>query len=175
MSRVLPKELRTKKVNSLDGELRDMAEELLAEKFGIAEEVVREKSPDRFQAGVSAYAPHKHGTTYGVGGTYGHHYVKPVEQQSDIWVTTDPLRRQRRASIKINEPKLQYIANAIDEFAKEGIPLTGATLTMDSEFYRQLEVEVPHFPPGRGMHPKIMGITTRISPHIYRCVLESEY
>lgn len=51
MSRVLPAELRTKKVNSLQGDLKSIAEELLAEKFGIEEEVIREQSRDPFLDG----------------------------------------------------------------------------------------------------------------------------
>ena len=49
MSRALPKELRTKKTNSLPNDLKSIAEELIGEKFGFEEEVVERKAPDSFR------------------------------------------------------------------------------------------------------------------------------
>lgn len=57
MSKVLPAELRTKKVKSLQGDLKNIAEELLAEKFGIEEEVVERRAPDPFRPGYGCNDP----------------------------------------------------------------------------------------------------------------------
>lgn len=46
--RVLPKELRTAKLNSLPEELRKIADELICDKFEIREEVVKKKSSNPF-------------------------------------------------------------------------------------------------------------------------------
>lgn len=50
MSISLPQELKTQKLKSLKGDARKLAEELLAEKFDIKEEVVPERDPFRGQA-----------------------------------------------------------------------------------------------------------------------------
>ena len=44
----LPQELKTSKVESLDGDLRSIAEQLIADKFGVKEEVVEKKSQASF-------------------------------------------------------------------------------------------------------------------------------
>lgn len=51
MSRVLPKELRSKRVDSLPEDLKSIAEELIATKFGVEEEVVERNARNPYGDG----------------------------------------------------------------------------------------------------------------------------
>lgn len=55
MSISLPKELKTSKVETLPDDLKSIAEKMLAEKFGIEEEVLERKSPPSFRGKCDCY------------------------------------------------------------------------------------------------------------------------
>lgn len=146
MSRVLPKELRTRKLKSLPDELSKIAEELLADKFGIEEEVV--PSVDDFFLDPTAttdrrrFGPDEFGRFVDVDESYVHDIERIRDRQrgykEELHVEIRPWDRCRVASLRIREPRFDSLIDGLRRLDRENISRGNRKFVMAPGFWDYL-------------------------------------
>lgn len=129
----LPKATQTAKLQSLPDDLRKIADDLLAEKFGVEEEVV-EKSTASFQYDVrtdersdARLNAIQFDTAYDI--RRGRRFPDPIK------VEVQPWDGRRTATVLVNAPSERHLVNALDHFDYEGIPSKERYFFMSHRFY----------------------------------------
>lgn len=180
VSRVLPQELRTKKTNSLPSDLKDIAEQLIGEKFGFEEEVVERKSHDPFPRvgfGFDEFEPSSRDS----GGR--------DRDVSDIRVNHAPWNMHARiAEIEITYPSWDNLLNALRKMDMQNIrPREPKTFAMHPEFYRffmRTDDARMYFKQSMGARPRpgerqlvghIVGCDVIVTPQVRHCILRAEF
>lgn len=165
MSIVLPQELQTQKINSLSGELRDIAEELLAEKFDIKEEVVPQRDDSFRGMGPQCYCGPQyaqrcpaHESTYNNGGQFGS--PSEVVGHFDTW--RDFSRRVQQISIYITSPShiVRGMMELLEKADMENWPRYRRTFIMAPDIARYLMIE-PGLDFREGVQPSFHGADIR--------------
>ena len=177
MTYALPKEARTKKLNSLSGDMRKVAEELISKKFGIEEEVLvnyqdvfldpRRDYHQEYPDGRSAFTDDPHS----VGGGPGMGEVGPIQ------VDYDPRSNLRSARVMIQHPSFGNLLAALRTIQNNNIrSRQPMEFMMSPDFYRYLmndkefhmkEVVV------LGKVTQVLGCNVRITPVIRHAMLEA--
>lgn len=115
MSFVLPKEvLQSKSLNSLDGDLKSIAEQLIADKFGCKEEVLEQSS-----------ASFRHGYT-----------TTQFEYSADRVYSKFATNFQRKVErIAISDPRSDYLFSTIRSLFNEGYHPRDLTIYMHPQCF----------------------------------------
>lgn len=190
MSTVLPQELKTQKTNSLPDDLKKIAEELIAKKFDVREEVIPEvddffldprmghRSSDPF-----AGRPDSFFNEPGMG-------PRPFRGRdvSDITVQTRPWDRLRVAEVEISYPSFDNLVIANRKLDMENIRSgRRREFIMHPEFYsfmrrdRDVGLHLQSYSSGRvpegakDVVGEIMGCLVIISPGVRHCILRAEF
>jgi hypothetical protein len=114
MSRPLPPVLQTAKRNSLPKDLKSIADELIAEKFGIEEEVVERKAPNPFQGGFAQEFPNGTNVDDRIRGRQG-------SFPNNITVEVRPWDNLRLARIEVISPTYGGLVNAMRAFDMQNL------------------------------------------------------
>lgn len=125
MNFALPKALKTQKVNSLPGDLKDLAEELIASKFGIEEEV-------QFQS-------HDHD------GRFYDQLINARMTPDGIKITEDRRtgRRTAHAFIHRSGGPLDGIADAMRDLDRQNLVSFNRTIYIEKLRYREIARDMP--------------------------------
>lgn len=138
----LPQEALTHKVNSLPDDLRSVAEEMLAEKFGIEEEVVERSAPNPFRDNTQ-FDARADDATYVSGPRavddprmgYGRRF------RNNIRVEVQPWNNGRVAEVDVNAPSIHHLREAIDQFDWENVPKHDRTWLFGPRFWHYLKAD----------------------------------
>ena len=165
MSRVLPAELKTNKVKSLSGDLRDIAEELIAKKFGIKEEVIRDTSRDHFRQEYPR----------------GYEYFEPgIPSKYDVY--TGPDRdacgryNARTYRVLIRYPSISAILRGLEELDQKWVP-ANRTIVMGRDFWMELKSDptLVQFNHRGGRAAEIFGCYVDIRLDMTGCYVQGEF
>lgn len=184
MSRALPKELQTQKTSSLPDDLKKIAEELIADKFGVEEEVVQ-VNPDDFFLDPRKFA----------NGPDSFFYEPNVRDRggrrgdvSNIQVRPAPWSLHSRiAEIEITYPSWDNLLIARREMQMQNIRPHGKPwFIMHPEFYHffmrtedaRMNFRQNFSRRAEGAHDvtgEIMGCDVIVTPKVRHCILEVEF
>lgn len=193
MSRALPKELQTQKTSSLPDDLKKIAEELIADKFGVEEEVVQVNPDDFFldphdTVNRRRFGPDAFGRFTDVdesdvrdrGGRRGD--VSNIQVRPTPWSL-----HSRIAEIEITYPSWDNLLIARREMQMQNIrPHGKPRFIMHPEFYHffmRTEDARMNFRQSFGRHVEgahdvtgeIMGCDVIVPPKVRHCILEVEF
>ncbi len=203
MSIVLPKELKSQKTNSLPDDLKAIAEELIAKKFDVREEVIPEVDdffldPDdrRFGRGGMGHfgidpafaesrgRPHSFADEPSMGDRRGFR----DRDVSDVRVQIQPWDRLRVAEVEISYPTFDNLVVANRKLDMENIRrVRPREFIMHPEFYnflcrdQQVGMYLQHYdgrrvPEGaKEVIGEIMGCQIVIARGVKHCILRAEF
>lgn len=175
MSIVLPQELKTSKVKALPDDLKKIAEEMLAKKFDIKEEVVFPKWEDPFlDINRGAFA----GTGFnGAGGATTTQFFGEFQPgyQDQIYVESQPWSNNRVAKLRIRHPAENELISALQRFDKQNMR-GKRSFIMSREFCDYVR-SWWRFTQHGGIEGvgQIFGCDVIVSPQVQDCVLEARF
>lgn len=183
----LPAELKTNKVDTLPDDLRFIAEEMLAKKFDIPEEVPPKRGGSfRVQPVESAW------TTAGTQQTYYGVEFEPSygrggrQSGNGIKVRLEPWSGHRVAEISVREPTIDSLMRAIRTFDEEMID-GDRTFIMSPRFWHYLARDPNNFRYIRKLHKprfqegvkpviaELLGCDVIVYNPMEHCVLEGKF
>lgn len=120
--RHLPKELRTRKINSLPDDLKGIAEELIAVKFDIKEEVVERKRSSSFPGHDFYRQEYAVGIDMGFASDTAYAMARLRGDSPGIEVSLDFATRERIYRTPITEPTFRGIRDALYRLDEANAP-----------------------------------------------------
>lgn len=175
MSIVLPKQSQTHKLKSLSGKLRDIAEELIADKFGIKEESLAFNSDFPFlhhsvtdlQDPFDELGTHPHVSS--------EPHVRDKHGGPGIQTRYDYMKSFRIIQISIYRPYVICILEAINKLDIRGLDNgRNRKIIMTPDFWNRLRKDST-LPMEAAMAHSIYGCGIEIRPGYPDCILEVEY
>lgn len=167
----LPQELKTQKLKSLSGDLRDIAEELIAKKFDIKEEVVPKRDSSFPMGGLEDRKRHYDGqdtpASYRCPGpccqsSYGSERRYGPSDRMESWV--DFSTRREYFQYSTSDISVSGIRRLMYEFDKRNIRRDGRELRMGRNELRRLMTSdtgmMQYFV--EGTEPMIMGMPIKL-------------
>lgn len=185
----LPQEARTNKVETLPDDLKSIAEEMLAKKFGVEEEVVREEPPfDPFLRIHESHTATDDGFLQASTTTTEYDYRGRRGFLNDIQISIQPWDRRKIAQVNVNAPSERHIRDAIDNFEWSAVPRYGRQWVFNPRFWNYLKsdprmgMSTSHKPTPRewreGVEVSVAylyGIPVTVSPHIREGLLIARF
>lgn len=150
----LPQETKTKKLNSLPSDLLELAEELIADKFDVKEEVVEKKSRPNFPGSIPKREEYDWIGVDTVSISPGDVFVDPNAVSSFTRHRSDEVRtridffsRRRIASVSIAIPTTRGIRDSICRLDQANLPRDNRKILMSSRFWNELkrDPDIAHY------------------------------
>lgn len=176
----LPQVVKTQKTSSLPDDLKNIAAQLIADKFGI-----KEKKPQsswgEFPSGQGGPA-----AIFNQSNMDGGFWERQRGYRDGITVKEEPWSRRRIASVSVSVPSFAALESARRRLLNENIR-HDMIFVMEPEFFRALmcddpdfsayfmESYMPHKEGVRNVSGQIMGIDVQVTPALMGCVLEATF
>lgn len=178
MTYVLPKEARTKKLNSLSGDMRKVAEELISKKFGIEEEVLVKRQSPFLDPRRGFHQEYPDGRSVFTGGPPSMGGGPGMEEVGPIQINYDSRSNIRSARVVIQHPSFGNLLAALRIIENNNIrSRQPMEFVMSPDFYRYLmendkEFHMKEVAVSRNV-AQVLGCHVRVTPGIRHAMLEA--